>query len=317
MFGIVLAILLPAVVVHASSKTPLNLNITQVSTGDAKLLNASTGKVDDVQLRATRHVRTDSHASNSTNTTVFETLCIVVVRGPTPNCLPSSDPRLLTITTDRVTANRRSAVAVHVPKFNENVNGKAVRHTGLSYKFPINTKKKTYQFYLPDVQKAFPAVYQSTTKISGLTAYKFVSRSGPQSYKILGTLPGTLDDTRIVYVEPQTGAILDGSEKQVQTLSSGQIALATTLAFDSAAIKYQTHFAQSKIDQLNQAKVKAPLLAGVVGLLALVGGVFLLARSRKRADGDANGGVHRGQGYAEPNGGPPGGGYPGGEPTYA
>ncbi len=316
-FGVVLAILLPTVVVSASSKTPLNLDITQISTGSAKLLNASSGKVDDVQLRATRHVRTNSHLSDSTNTTVLETLCIVVVSGSTPNCLPATDPRLLTVSTDQVTANRRNGESVHVAKYNENINGKAVRHTGLSYKFPINTKKKTYQFFQPDVAKAFPATYHGTSKVDGLTVYKFISRTGVQPYKILGTLPGTYDDTRTVYVEPKTGTIVNGTEKQVQTLASGQVALSTTLTFTDGAIKYQTDYAQSKIDKLNQAKVTAPLLAGIIGLLALAGGIFLLLRGRS----NRNGGTHRdaeqdpetdGQGFAPP------GGYPaGGQPSYS
>ncbi|WP_375489749.1 DUF3068 domain-containing protein [uncultured Jatrophihabitans sp.] len=306
-FGIVLAFLLPFVVVPASSKTPLNLDITQVSSGSARLLNAQTGKIDTVQLRATRHVRTDSHASDDTNTTVVESLCIVVVRGTTPNCVPATDSRLLTVSTDRVTADRKSAESVHVAKYNENINGKAARHTGLSYKFPIPTKKTTYQFFQPDVAKAFPARYEGTTKVDGLTVYKFVSRTGTQPYKILGTLPGTYNDTRTVYVEPQTGTIVNGTEHQVQTLDSGQVALDTTLNFDDSAIKYQTNFAQGKIDKLNQAKITGPLIAGIVGLVLLVLGVFLLRRSRRAGHGpNGEGGVHR-DGGTHPTGGPAGG----------
>ncbi|SHF59170.1 Protein of unknown function [Jatrophihabitans endophyticus] len=315
-FGIVLAILLPTVVVHASSKTPLDLNITQVSSGSAKLLDAATGKTNTVQLRATRHVRTDSHASDDDNTTVFETLCIVVVRGDTPNCLPASDPRLLSITTDRVTADRRSGESVHVAKYNENINGKAARHQGMSYKFPIDTKKKTYQFFQPDVGKAFPATFEGTAKVRGLDTYKFVSRTGSQPYKILGTLPGTYDDTRTVYVEPQTGTIVNGTERQIQTLASGEVALDTTLAFEDSAVKYQTDYAQSKIDDLRLAKLWAPLVAGIVGVLAIVFGILLLRRGRKAGpDGE---GHHRGD-AGGPDGGP-GYGTPdqsGQQPSYS
>jgi Porin PorA len=286
-FGLVLAVLLPTYVVSHSSKTPLNLNITQVSSGPAKLLDSTTGQTNSVNLRATRIVRTDSHASDSTDTTVDESLCIVLVIGDTPNCVTSADPqhRLLSFSTDRVTADRKSGESVHVAKYNENVNGDtSARHVGLSYKFPINTKKQTYQFYNPDVKVAAPAVFKGTSKIAGLTVYEFESVTPTQKFMIQGIAPGTYDDTRTVWVEPQTGAIIKGVEHQVQTLDGGQVALDTTLTFDQSAIDYQSHYAKTKIDSLNQAKVLGPIVVGVVGLLLIIGAVFLLRSGRGGGD---------------------------------
>jgi Porin PorA len=294
LFGVVLAILMPTVVVNGSKKTPLDLNITQVSSGPAKLLDPTTNQVKDVQLRATRVVKTDSHASDGTNTTVFETLCIVVVQGSTPNCVKAPDPRLLSVTTDRVTADRRSAESVHVARYSENVNGDtSVKHTGLSYKFPIDTKKKTYQFFQPDVAKAYPAVYKGTSKIRGLTVYKFVSETGSVPYKVNGLFDGTYTDTRTVWVEPGTGAIINGTEHQVQALSTGQVALDTTLSFEKSAIDSQAKFAKDKIDQLRLAQLWGPLVVGVLGIAALVGAFFLLRR-RKPAGGDGEGSPRHG-----------------------
>jgi hypothetical protein len=272
------------------------------SSGPAKVLDATTGQLKDVELRATRVVRTDSHASDSTNTTVNETLCIVIVQGPTPDCVPSSDPRLLSVTTDRVTTDRKSAEAVYVPGWGANVNGDtSVRHVGLAYKWPIDAQKKTYLFFNPDVKKAFPATYEGESKINGLTVYKYVSKTGVLPYKILGTLPGTYDDTRTVWVEPQTGAIIKGVESQVQTLTGGQVALATTLTFDKSAIDYQTNFAKSKINDLRKAQIWLPIIAGVIGLAALIGGILLLRRPSK-----ADGSGRHGQGGlgSGPDGGP-------------
>jgi hypothetical protein len=288
-FGIVLAILLPTVVVDRSKKTPLNLNITQISSGPAKLLDAATGEIKDVQLRATRIVRTDSQASDGTNTTVNETLCIVVVDGDTPNCVPSTDPRLLSFTSDRVTANRRSAESVHIAKYGENVNGNAsIRHIGMSYKWPIDAKKTTYLFFSPDLGKAYPATYKGTSKIKGLTVYEYESATGPQPYKIQGIFDGTYDDTRTVYVEPRTGAIINGVEHQVQTLTDGTVALDTTLKFEQSAIDYQANYANGKIDDLRQAQLWGPLIFGILGVAALVGG-FLLLRRGERSGGDRGG----------------------------
>ncbi len=288
-FAIVLTILLPTVVVSKSKKTPLDLNITQRSSGNAALLDGATNTTKNVAVRATRVVRSDSHASNGKNTTVNESLCIVVVQGDTPDCVRSSDPRLLSVTTDRVTTDRKSAQAVHVAKYSENVNGDAsVRHSGMAYKWPIDAKKKTYQFFETNLMKAFPAKYQSTSKIKGLTVYEYICETGTQPYQVQGLFPGTYTDTRTVWVEPRTGAIIKGVEHTVQALDSGQVALDATLTFDPAAIDFQAKFAKGKINDLKKAQLWGPLVLGILGLVALVGGALVL-----RSGGNAGGGSGR------------------------
>lgn len=287
-FAVILAILLPTVVVPKSKKTPLNLNVTTIATGPAKLLNASTGQLSDANLRATRTVHSDSHASDSTNTTMDESLCIVNVIGDTPNCVSANDPkgRLLSVTTDRVTTDRVNAMAVFVPGWGANVNGDtSIRHEGLAYKFPIDSKQTTYPFFQPDLGKAFPAVYLRTEHLAGLKVYVYESKTGTQPFKIQGIADGFYNDTRTVWVEPQTGQIVKGVETQVQTLASGQVALDTTLTFDDATIKAQADTAKKAIKQLQIAGVWLPIILVVLGIAALIGGVLLL---RGRSDGGSS-----------------------------
>lgn len=306
-FGVVMAILLPTVVVHASKKTPLNLDITQISSGPAKLYDAVTGKTNDVNLRATRIVRTDSTASDSKNTTVNETLCIVVVQGTTPNCVSAKDPRLLSFTTDRVTSDRRSADSVHVAGWGENVNGDtSARHKGVTYKWPIDTEKKDYLYYENDLKIAVTAKYEGTSKRKGLEVYKFVASTGDKPYLVQGIAKGTYNDVTTAYVEPITGAVLDGSDHQVQKLDNGTVALDTTLSFDQSAIDYQANYSKDAIDKLRLAEIWGPIIAGVVGVAALVGAYFLL---RRRGDGGESGRHHDSEpdgdgGYAESEDGP-------------
>jgi len=92
-FCLVLAALLRFYAPGRAEKTPLNLNIRQVATGPAKLLNASTGQLEDLNLIATRHVRTDSVLSDSKVTVVQETLCIVKDIGNPPECVSNQDPQ--------------------------------------------------------------------------------------------------------------------------------------------------------------------------------------------------------------------------------
>lgn len=279
--GVALAILLPTVVVPHAKKIPLDLNTTLRSTGGAKLLDPATGQTRDVQLRSTQIVRTDSHASDGTNTTLDESLCTVIVLGNTPDCPKAPDPRLLGLTTDRMTVDRKSAEGVHVAKYGESVNGDtSARHVGVGYTFAIDAKKQTYQFYLPDLGKAFPAVFNGTSKINGLTVFKYVSATGSQPYQIQGKIPGTYTDTRTVFVEPRTGVIVNGIEHQVQTLANGAVALDTTLAFDRQAIDFQADYAKDKIRLMRLGEIWGPIGGGVIGIAALVGGLLLLRASR-------------------------------------
>ncbi|MGI8879029.1 MAG: DUF3068 domain-containing protein [Jatrophihabitans sp.] len=282
-FALLLAILLPTYAVPRSKKTPLDLNVTIVSNGSAQVLDASTGQAQTKRLRATRIVKSDSAKSDGTNTVVNETLCIIINENNPPNCLPSSDPRLLSVTTDRVATNRKSGEAVNIAKYGANVNGdSSVKHEGMAYKWPIDSKKKTYQFFEPDLGKAFPAKYVDSEKLKGLTVYKYVCDISPQPYKIQGLLDGTYADTRTVWVEPKTGAIVKGQEKQVQTLSTGQVALDVTFTFDDKSQNYQADFAKKKIKQLKLAQIYLPIIALIVGIAALVAAFFLL-RSRGEA----------------------------------
>ena len=297
-FSIVLAVLFPTVVVPRTKKIPLNTNVTVIATGPGKVLDASTGQLKDVTLRATQIVRSDTSASDSTNTTQNESLCIVIVQGVTPNCVAAPDPRLLSVTTDRVTFSRTTAEAVHVDGWNEAVNGDTtVRHTGLAYEWPIDSKKKTYQFYQPDVKAAFPAAFVRSEKINGLNTYVYVSDTGTQPYKIQGLLDGTYTDKRTVWVEPKTGVILKGQETQVQTLANGQVALSTTLTFDDASIASLTKTAKDAIKTLTLASVWAPIVLATIGLASLIGGWLLL---RARGQGPSDGGGRRGADQVPP-----------------
>ena len=157
----------------------------------------------------------------------------------------------------------------------------------MAYKFPIDSKKQTYQFFQTDLGKAFPADFVRTDKVDGLSVYVYVCNTGTQPYKIQGLLPGTLTDTRTVWVEPTTGAIVKGEEHQVQTLATGQAALDTTLTFDDKSIKNEVDTANKALKKLQIAGVWAPIILAILGIAALVGGVLLL---RRRGEGGLAGG---------------------------
>ena len=101
------------------------------------------------------------------------------------------DNGLLLALVDTVTLNRQSAEAVS----SESNPGGAVQkprtieddkpptnialpHEGLTYRFPFDTEKKTYQVFDPIAQKPFDANYDGEEDVNGLTAFKFTQNVG-------------------------------------------------------------------------------------------------------------------------------------------
>ena len=298
-FGLVAAGLFRFYAPSRAERTPLDLDIVQVATGPAKLLDASTGKVEDLTLNATRRVRTDSAASDSKVTVVQETLCIVKNIGNPPECVDAQDSqhRLVSFTTDRVAADRKTAESVNDAKYATNIDGDTTaQHTGVSYKWPFHAKKTTYKFFDPISRQAPDARFIGTDKIKGMTMYKYQAVIDTMDLPVGPGIPGTYSDTRTVWVEPLTGAIVKGVEQQKRNLADGTPALDTTLTFNQAAIDFQAKQASDGRAQIRLLTVILPLVCLLIGLLALVG-AFLLLR------GESQPGAHEAPSHApEPAG---------------
>jgi len=281
-FCLVLAGLLRFYAPSRAEKTPLNLDIKQVATGPAKVLNAATGRLEDTSLIATRRVRTDSAASDSKVTVVQETLCLVKNIDNPPECVDAQDTqhRLVAFTTDRVAADRRSAESDNDPKYGGNINGDtSAHHVGVIYKWPFNAKKTTYKFFDPVSRQSPDARFIGTEKYKGMTLYKYEAVIDTMDLPVSQGIPGTYSDTRTVSVDPVTGAIVRGTELQKRNLADGTPAFDTTLIFNQASVDFQAKQAKDGRSKITLLTVVLPLIALVVGLAALVG-AFLLSRQR-------------------------------------
>lgn len=286
-FGLVFAGVMRFWVYPNSLKTPLNLDLDIVATGPAQLFDATTAQVQSVQLRADRTIRVDSQASDSRVVVIVERLCIVIQRDSPPPCVSAEDSRLLSYTTDRVASDRRTGEAVNDPKYGANVNGNdTIKHAGLSYKWPFHAKRQTYQFFNPDVGAAFPATFEGTEKINGLTLYKYVSVTPKMEADVGKDIPGFYTDTRTVWIDPVTGTIVKGNEHQVRQFRGGALdgktAVDLNLTFDDKTVNNQTHKAKQGRDQIALASLWLPLAGLVLGVLALAGGILLLVRGRRQ-----------------------------------
>ena len=280
-FSLVLAALLRFYAPSRVEKAPLDLKVPQqVATGPAKVYNVQAGKLEDVQLQATRQVVTDSSASDAKVAVLQVTLCIVKVVEDPPFCGDDpKDPRIVRVVVDRAAADRKTGLAVNDPKYGEHIDGAPVKHEGLTYKWPFHAKKITYRFFDPNSKLVADARFISTDKVRGLETYKYEAVIDKAPLEVAAGVPGLYSDTRTVWIEPRTGAIVKGTQHQVRTAASGTLVFETDLAFTDATIDNQSKLAKDGLSKLRLLTVIAPLVLLLVALLAFVGAFLLYRRS--------------------------------------
>jgi hypothetical protein len=181
-----------------------------------------------------------------------------------------------------------------------------ITHKGLVAKFPFETQKKTYQFWDGTLLKTVPIAYTGTTRFQGLTVYRFHQFIAPtETDKVslpLSLLGGTGDTTveapmmysvdRTLLVEPRTGVIIQRTEAQDNTIDyNGKPQITTTKAtitYDDKTVRKNVDDYGSQGTMLNLVRNVVPQIGFVLGLLMLVGGVFMTRLQRSRAVGAPN-----------------------------
>jgi hypothetical protein len=263
-------------------KGPSNLTVAE---GDATVFILIRGGAVQSHVTATRFIKGDTKAGDSKVAVWNESLCVAVpgAKVDRAGCAPASDLNMVQKTTDRVALDRKTAEAVNDPKYKETVDGKSVKHTGLSYTFPIGTKKQTYQFFDPISHAAYPADYVGTSTIEGLSVYEFKSVSPLSDIEVDGFLPATYEGSREVWVEPRTGLIIKGVQTIKQVLTTGTTAFDGTLTFNNASIKSQANYAKDLRFKMDLAQRWIPLGAVILGVLCLIAS-FWPTRSKRSQD---------------------------------
>ncbi|MET8042080.1 DUF3068 domain-containing protein [Micromonospora sp. NPDC005215] len=288
-FLIVGAVATPLAVAPALVKVPLDQSSVTISKAqNATVLDFGTlSERNAVNLTAHRAVRGDVKDGNA-DRAVFNVGVRVI----------DDAGKEITVSTDRVAVDRRTAMAVACCA--EDINGAAFKHEGLTYTFPFGTEKKTYQYFDNTARKAYPAKYVSTEKLQGLTVYKFEMTVEPvqiAEIKVPGSLLGSSEqvinagryyaNTRTLWVEPDSGVIVKGQEKQLQTLRDGTGAdkikiIDADLAFTEDTQKQQAKAAKDARDQINLLTTVVPIVLGLLGLALVLIGLYFVIRAARR-----------------------------------
>lgn len=302
-FLVVLAALLRFTVVPAIAKAPLSPGedtggVTQTDQNGvaAVLLDPATlTERTDVPLTATRFTRGDVPASQ-TSEALADDLAIyesfIRTEDNTGTVVTASTIR---VAFDRVTSELSNCCGA-------NYDGQEIEFAGINpLKFPMFTEPKEYRYFDATLEEAVPIQYVGTEDLEGLSVYRFEQTIEARQ---IGTLevPGDLvgfplpsfvapryyANERTLWVEPTTGAIVKGEERQVQTLrgpdGTDKVTVIDAVVGTSASeVSEGVSTASSLASQIRLFNDTLPLIGGIVGIVLLVVGLILVAIRPRRA----------------------------------
>ncbi len=304
-FLLVAAILIPTYTVPRLEKTPLDLEVTTVSTGTGSVLNAASlaagqAQVDQNVPMVSQRFVTVEDPSNADEITLQagQTLRRSDKQG---------DSGLLTASVDRVTIDRVTSMPVENPVGTIQIQGdkpaEEVPHTGLQYKFPFNSEQKSYPYFDVNARASKDIDFVEETEINGTKVYKYEQTVGPVDLSGVVNLPTNkvtlpaatwgveggdtpvtmtrwYENNRTVWVEPETGVVVKGEEQihQYYSRTAGEAevdVLKAPITFDENTVEYQIQQAKDGQDKISLFGRTIPIIAGILGVIALIAGVLL------------------------------------------
>ena len=255
-------------------RTPLDVDSITRLTGEAQLFDGTALVTTPVKATSTAH--TDSELSTDDVVLFQSSSCLVKdPDGTAPDCVSADDPdnRLISAGTEVFATDRVTALAVN--DF-ENLPADAEPREGLINKWPFDVEQKTYPFWDGLIGQPVDAVFQSTEDIDGLETYKFLVKVDNGDIEITDGVLGKYSTEKTIWVDPTTGSIVDQSESQTRVQAdNGQTILQLDFSFTDATVAANVEDAKANASKLNLLTKTVPLLAGLIGLLALIGGLVL------------------------------------------
>jgi hypothetical protein len=244
-------------------------------------------------------VRTDIESTRTTRGDVAASTGDLAVYDSFSNTT-DSDGETLTASVERVGFDRFTGEAD--PDFEHTVDTgegpEPVSYEGQVFKMPFDAKKTDYPWWDGSIQQAPPMVFDSVEDINGLRTYKYVQTIEPTKIDELdvpGSVVGSDEDevtldrvysnTRTIWIEPNTGAVIKGQEVQD---SFAELDGERLFTITEAEVGYSEEAIQANVDefgplgsQLNLIKNILPVWGAILGVVLLAVGGLLVWFSRE------------------------------------
>jgi hypothetical protein len=262
----------------AAERTPLDSYQRTYLTGSADKLDPATNKVNHSPVKITNITQIDPKRSDSSVIVFVTSTCVNVDTGNPPDCLPKTDPRMITDSQSNFATDRRTAEAVDNPKYVTT----QVPVTGLVNKWPFNPQPKTYAVWDDVTQTSPPAEYAGTTTVQGIKVLQYHQVISNAPIDLGNGIKGLYNLDETYTIDARTGKIIDQKLHDVRTLKDGgATALDLTAEYTPQTIADNVKTAKDGAAQLKLIDTTLPLVGLVVGLLCLLVGLGLLLMRRR------------------------------------
>ena len=286
-FLLVAGLLMRFYAAPALKTTPLSVSSTTYLEGTAEKLDPSTGEVEDLDVKVTSVTETDDEASDDDVVVFVNTTCVVVDEPDTPDCVDAGteenpDERLISVSTDVFATDRETALALNDEEDDEYLPADAVTHSGLVNKWPFDAEKKDYPYWDGLLGEAVTATYVGTEDVEGVETYVYEIVVEDETTEVVSGVEGRYSVEKTLKVDPRTGSIISQSQHDVRTLPDGDPLLDLQVEFTDEQVEENASDAEDNGSSLQLATVTGPIVAIVLGLLLIAGGLFLAFRRSSR-----------------------------------
>ncbi|MEN8705446.1 MAG: DUF3068 domain-containing protein [Nocardioides marinisabuli] len=262
-------------------KTPEQVETITMLEGQAGKLDTSTGELVENPIFAISDTRTDTDLSDDQTVAWLSTSCVMIDRGGERVCDEDSED-LITASVDIFATDRVTALAD-----NESLDlpADALPHEGLVNKWPFGAEQKTYPYWDGTVGSAVDAAFDRTEDVGGTETYVYRVEIDEAPIEIAEGVPGTYTSVKEIFVEPQTGAILNQTDDQQRYLADGTPALDLQIAFTDDQVAQGVDDNGGDRLLLDALTVYLPIIGLGGGALAILAGVLLLRGGRQAPAG--------------------------------
>lgn len=300
-FAIALGLLLRFYAYPTLAVVPLEQKVESVAEGRATVFYSSDLTLrNDVPLTATRRVASNlkqRDAKPGGDVMVWDQGLLVT----------DGDGKTISAVKHRVCLDRRTNVAVqsctesYVTEREEgpSQDDKNVKQDGLNYKFPFDVQKADYRYFDTTLRASTVARFAGEESVAGVDTYKFVQEIQPTKIRTQA-IPGKLvgltapsieadryyQNTRTMWVEPVTGIIVKGQEKQKQSFKApaggkDMVVLDGTLTFNPKTVADSVARVEESRPKLVLISKTGPAVLVSLGAVLLLLGMFLFIRNRR------------------------------------